>query len=408
MENRRQNCAPLWPTWFLIDFAMMISAQPKSSRSDYSNDPNSSFPIFHTLEQFLVRKLSSYVVSIFLVAFAGCGFAGSPPSPPPPNVTVAIQPTSASLFLGQMQTFQATITGSTNTNVNWLVNGVSGGSTATGTISAVGIFTAPAILPTSASVTVTAVSQVNPKDSASITVTLQDNIVVSILPLSANVSTGAAQVFTAGITGTGSPSTAVSWSVNGIAGGNSSVGTIVSNGSVSAVYTAPSEPPTPSTVSVSATSVADTSKSASPSVAVVCSGADSIRPSSANVALSATQTLTASFCPTPTATIVWDVNGVPGGNATVGTIVSTSANAAQYTAPVSLPPNNPVTVHAVAGAATVSASVTIVSTVSVTVAPSAVSVAITERTTLTPTVINAPNTAVTWAVNGIPNGNTIL
>ncbi|MGB8523542.1 MAG: hypothetical protein WCD43_11295 [Candidatus Acidiferrales bacterium] len=55
-----------------------------------------------------------------------------------------------------------------------------------------------------------------------------------------------------------------------------------------------------------------------------------------------------------------------------------------------------------------SATVTIVSAVSVTVAPSGVSVAIAQRTTLTPTVAGTPNTAVAWTVNGVPNGNAIL
>ena len=392
----------------LLVFVMTVLVQPRNPEPDQRRDLNFNLSDGHTLEHVFVRRICQCVVSILLIALAGCGFAGSPPSPPPPTVTVTIQPASASLFLGQTQAFQATVIGSTNANVTWQVNGVAGGSASAGTISSAGFFTAPAILPSGANATVTAVSQANPKDSASVTVTLQDNIVVNLLPPSATVSTGAAQVFTASVTGTGSPSTAVTWSVNGVAGGNSTFGTIVTNGATTAVYTAPTQPPNPATLNVTATSVADTSKSANASVTVVCSGANSISPSSANVALSATQTFTASFCPAPTSTIIWDVNGVPGGNPTLGTIVSISANAAQYTAPISLPSTNPVTVHAVAGTATVSATVTIVSAVSVTVAPSGVSVAITQRTTLTPTVTNTPNTAVTWTVNGIPNGNAIL
>ena len=392
----------------LLILAMIVSAKLKCSRSDRPRGPNSNFAALRAGRHIFTRKISRGMMSILLIALAGCGFAGTPPGPPPPNVTVTIQPASASLFLGQTQAFQATVVGSTNTNVTWQVNGVVGGSTSAGTISSSGFFTAPAILPPGANATVIAVSQANPKDSASVTVTLQDNIVVSLLPPSATVSTGAAQVFTASVTGTGSPSTAVTWSVNGIAGGNATLGTIASNGSASAVYTAPAAPPTPATVTVTATSVADTSKSANAGVTVACSGANSMAPASANVALSATQTFTASFCPAPTTTIVWDVNGVPGGSPSLGTVVSTSANATQYTAPTSLPSTNPVTIHAVAGAATVSATVTIVSTVSVTVAPSAVSVAITQRTTLTPTVAGTSNTAVTWSVNGIPNGNTTL
>ena len=392
----------------LLIFVMTVSAQLGNSRSDHPRDSNFNLRAFRASRRSLAHKIPASAASILLIALVGCGFAGPLPTPPPPNVTVTIQPASASLFLGQTQAFQATVIGSTNTNVTWQVNGVMGGSTSTGTISSSGLFTAPAILPSSAGVTVTAVSQANPKDSASVTVTLQDNIVVSVLPLSATVSTGAAQVFTVSVTGTGSPSTAVTWSVNGIAGGSSTFGTIVSNSAASAVYTAPAAPPTPALVTVTATSVADASKSANASVTVVCSGANSISPASANVSLGGTQAFTASFCPAPTSTIVWDVNGVPGGNATLGTILTTGANAAQYTAPANLPSTDPLIVHAVAGATTVSASVTIVSAVNVTVAPSGASVAIAQRTTLTPTVTNTANTAVTWTVNGVLNGNATL
>src|SRR6202034_1868575 len=329
--------------------------------------------------------------------------------PPPPSVLVTIQPAAASLFLGQTQKFQAAVTGDANTNVTWEVNAVAGGSSSTGTISAAGLFTAPTILPPGASVTVTAVSQVNSKDSASVTVTLKDNLSISIAPTSATVSVLASQPFTATVTaGSGGPSTAVTWTVNGIAGGNATVGTIVASISTAAVYTAPAATPTPSTVTVTATSVADTTKSASAIVTIACSGTNSISPIAANVALGLTQNFAATFCPVATVAIAWDVNGIPGGNATLGTIANASANTAQYTAPTALPTTNPVTVHAVAGVATVSATVTIVSNVSVTVAPSATSVAINQRVTLTPTVANTSNTAVTWSVNGVPNGNTIL
>lgn len=46
-------------------------------------------------------------------------------------------------------------------------------------------------------------------------------------------------------------------------------------------------------------------------------------------------------------TLVWDVNGIPNGNSTVGTISSESGLTAVYTAPVPLPvPNNPVKIDA--------------------------------------------------------------
>ena len=66
-------------------------------------------------------------------------------------------------------------------------------------------------------------------------------------PSAASVRTGASQTFTAAITGAAA---GVTWSVNGIAGGDALVGTIDSGG----VYTAPGAVPSPATVTIRATS----------------------------------------------------------------------------------------------------------------------------------------------------------
>ena len=83
---------------------------------------------------------------------------------------------------------------------------------------------------------------------------------VSISPTSASVQTGTTQQFTATVTGT--TNTAVTWQVNGVTGGNSTVGTI----STSGLYTAPSTVPNPANVTVTAVSQADPTKSASATV----------------------------------------------------------------------------------------------------------------------------------------------
>jgi len=74
---------------------------------------------------------------------------------------------------------------------------------------------------------------------------------VSVTPTSPTVFTGKSQLFTATVTGTGTYNPAVNWSVNGVAGGNSTVGTITNSGQ----YTAPSTPPNPNNVMITATSV---------------------------------------------------------------------------------------------------------------------------------------------------------
>jgi hypothetical protein len=103
----------------------------------------------------------------------GGGNPGAPPPPPPPpTISVSVSPTSANVRAGASQTFAATVTGSTNTNVTWEVNGVTGGASATGTISSMGVFTAPAALPSPNTVTVQAVSAADSSASGQSAVTL--------------------------------------------------------------------------------------------------------------------------------------------------------------------------------------------------------------------------------------------
>ena len=208
-----------------------------------------------------------------------------------------------------------------------------------GTISSTGagtaVYTAPAMLPAQTVETVTAVSVADSAANASATVNLTDNIVIVVSPSTASVPTGGAQVFTASITPSGSPGS-VTWSVNGVAGGNSTVGAIVStgavNGTATALYTAPAVPPSTPTVTVTATSVADTSKSGSATATITCSATASISPMSASVALGQTQPFTATFCAAAGTSVVWDEKGIVAGNSTLGTIIPTGANTATYTA----------------------------------------------------------------------------
>jgi hypothetical protein len=83
---------------------------------------------------------------------------------------------------------------------------------------------------------------------------------VSVSPATANIRAGAGYSFSASVSG--STNTSVTWSVNSTAGGNSTLGTIDSNGN----YSAPTTLPSPNSVSVTATSGADPTKSSSASV----------------------------------------------------------------------------------------------------------------------------------------------
>lgn len=85
---------------------------------------------------------------------------------------------------------------------------------------------------------------------------------VSVSPVSASLLTGATQPFTAAVSG--SNDSPVSWSVNGIPGGNSTVGTVSSSG----LYIAPASPPQGSLVFVAARNAADSTVAGTATVAV--------------------------------------------------------------------------------------------------------------------------------------------
>jgi hypothetical protein len=360
------------------------------------------------------RWKSRASASLAMLAFAGAGVmlsacgGGSLAGTSPGAVTVIAQPANANLFLGQTQQFAANVIGAANSSVTWNVNGIAGGNEIIGTVSAAGFYTASGVLPSPASVTVTAISVADPQASGSAIVTLEDNINVSVSPNPATVPTGGAQVFTASIAATGSPARGVTWSVNGVAGGNSSLGTIITNGTDTAVYTAPANVPSPPVVSVTATSLADSSKSGSANITIICAATNSITPPAATVSLGQTQLFIASYCLAAGVGITWDVNGIIGGNSSLGMIVNTTANAALYSAPADLPATNPVTIHATAGPATASAAVTLTSNIGVAVSPRTATVATTQRKSFSATVTNTSDTAVLWSINGTPNGNTAV
>ncbi len=164
-------------------------------------------------------------------------------------LTVAVAPATATVQLGSSQTFTATVAGNANTAVTWSVVG----GPANGTISSGGVFTAPAVLPAVAVVTVQATSVANALISANATVTLLPApVIVAVTPTSAIVQLGNTKTFVATVTG--NANTAVTWSVLG----GSANGTISSSG----IYAPPAVMPVSPTVTVRGTAVSDPNSSA--------------------------------------------------------------------------------------------------------------------------------------------------
>ena len=87
-------------------------------------------------------------------------------------------------------------------------------------------------------------------------------VMVSVTPAAVTLQAGHTQVFTATLTNTAN--TVVTWQVNGVAGGNSTVGTITSGGT----YTAPAAVSSTLMATVTAVSAADASRSGSAQLTV--------------------------------------------------------------------------------------------------------------------------------------------
>jgi hypothetical protein len=158
--------------------------------------------------------------------------------------SVGVSPATASVTTGSTTQFSATVAGTvTNKSVTW--------TAALGTITAAGLYTAPS---TAGTDTITATSVADTTKSGTATVTVSAPVVnsVSVSPATASVSTGGTLQFTATVAGTVT-NKSVTWTAQ--------LGTINSSG----LYTAPSNP---GTDTVTATSVADTTKSGSAMVTV--------------------------------------------------------------------------------------------------------------------------------------------
>ena len=159
-----------------------------------------------------------------------------------PAVTVSNNPASATVAPSGTVAITATVGGSSNTAVTWTVDGVANGSATVGTITGIGdsvTYTAPAA---AGSHTVTATSAASTASSASTAVTVQaasgSAKVALAYPGSSTVNVSGSMLFTATVTGT--TTAGVNWTVDGVANGNATVGTITTGtGNDTVLYKAP-------------------------------------------------------------------------------------------------------------------------------------------------------------------------
>ncbi len=344
-------------------------------------------------------KVASAVVNItsnFTLAVSGPGSVGS----------------------GATAQFAATLTPAPNSNpspiVSWSVSGPGCTGTACGTVTSTGSYTAPALAPSPNTLSITATPAADPTKAASVAVTINAVVSVSVSPAAASVELGRPQPFTATVTGAQDQS--VTWDVNGVVGGNQTVGTVTNSTSNSGTttYTAPLNLPAPNQVAVRARSNADPNAFAAASVTLFSSVAVQISPTSATRAVNHRQTFAVQVTGISNQNVQWQVNGIPGGDATVGQICVVNSNPCQqvtissagsvdYLAPGALPTRNPVTLTAISQAdptKSASAQVTILAYVVVSVSPASATLAPQTTQLFTATVLGTANQNVFWQLSG--------
>jgi hypothetical protein len=252
------------------------------------------------------------------------------------GVTVGVSPASATVRAGRTQTFTGTVTGASG-GVTWSVNGIAGGNTGVGQIDTTGKYFAPLTPPAPPTVTVTATSTSSPGSSG--------NAAVTVIPLpgiaTVNPSSFPAGSFTLTITGAGFV-TGCTVSFDGAAAAS----TVVSSTSMNATGNAPvAKSSVPVIVSCPD---GTTSNTVFVSVTAATPVSVSISPTSASVRVRQTKQFTATVQNTTNKTVTWKVNGIAGGNGTVGTISASGL----YRAPNSVPNPAVVTVSATSAADT--------------------------------------------------------
>lgn len=265
-----------------------------------------------------------------------------------PGASVILTPGSANLITGASQQFTATVQGSTDQSVTWAVNGIIGGTSSLGFVNSAGLYTAPSVPPSPATVSVQATSVALPaaNGSASVTIKSPAPVITSVTPNPLNTGSFSLVVqgsgFQSGATvrlnGATLTTSFVSATQLTASGSTSTAGSAVPvtvlnpDGQVSAAWNISVVNPTQVSVTIS--------------------------PKTDRLSPGSSIQFTAKVSGTTNTQVKWRVNGVIGGNGTIGTITA----AGLYTAPSVAPSPSTVTVTAVSVAdstKSASASVTI-------------------------------------------------
>jgi hypothetical protein len=249
-------------------------------------------------------------------ASAAISLIASPQAPANQPPSLNIGPNPPTLGPSQTQQFTATVTGMAP-GVTWIIT-----PSVLGSITQTGLYTAPATIPALEIVNITARSNANPNMAVTTLAFLKPGapaaqpVSISINPLSTTLGVTQVQQFTAAVSG--SSNTAVNWSCSPALGGVSPGG----------IYTAPAALSSQQTVIVTATSAADSTKSASAAITLLPQLAVLVSPTAVRVSSGQSQQFSAQVVGAPqNPGVTWSIYPP-----TLGSISSTGL----YTAPGSV------------------------------------------------------------------------
>ncbi|MHB8609514.1 MAG: hypothetical protein ACYDCG_14535 [Candidatus Acidiferrales bacterium] len=346
------------------------------------------------------------------------------------DISISLAPPNAGVELGATQGFHSAIasSGHPDSSVRWSISGATC-PFACGAVDLSGNYTAPSILPSPASETLTAQSVADPSKQASAAINIISNFTLQVTaPQSVPAGGTASIVATMTPVPGSSPSTILSWSLSGPGCSSTTCGTLTvvttqgSGGTVTAdtaTYTAPITPPNPDTVIVTVTPQADPTKKAQATMDVQSGVNVSLSPATATLAANHRVTLTAQVFGTTNMGVNWSVSGVSGGNTNLGQICVvgsspcqnvTSGTALQvdYLAPGAIPKPNPVSVTATSAADPTkfaAAQITVINHVLVSVQPQSITLAPLAVQGFTASVLGTTNQSVVWQIQGTACAN---
>jgi hypothetical protein len=284
-----------------------------------------------------------------------------------PVVGISLSPATASVNSAATAQFQAAVTNSTNTLVNWTASA--------GTVSSTGLYTAPAVTSnTTAVLTATSAADSTKSAIANISVVAPVAVAITLTPTTASVTSGATAQFQAAVTN--STNTTVNWTT--------SAGTVSSTG----LYTAPAVTSNTSAV-LTATSAADTTKSAVANISVVAPVAITLTPTTSSVTSAATAQFQAAVTNSTNTTVNW--------TASAGTVSSTGL----YTAPA-VTSNTTAVLTATSAADTTKsavANISVLAPVAINLTPTTSSLTSGGTAQFQAAVTNSTNTTVNWTTS---------